>query len=85
MLPFLRQEPALLPKRTSKICPPSAYAHCYEPSARVAIDLVGPLSPPFVEHKYILTLIDYSTGFPEALQLKDVDSISVAESLLTIF
>ena len=57
-----------------------------EPFARVAIDLVGPLSPSSsAGHRYILTLIDFSTGFPEALPLKDVDSISVAEALLTIF
>ncbi|XP_050701836.1 uncharacterized protein LOC126988072 isoform X2 [Eriocheir sinensis] len=57
-----------------------------EPFARVAIDLVGPLSPPSsAGHGYILTLIDFSTGFPEALPLKGVDSISVAEALLIIF
>ncbi|XP_076063452.1 uncharacterized protein LOC143038314 [Oratosquilla oratoria] len=57
-----------------------------EPFSRVPIDLVGPLSPPFAEgHRYILTLIDFATDFPEAVPLKEVDSISVAESLLTIF
>ncbi|XP_076060325.1 uncharacterized protein LOC143036653 [Oratosquilla oratoria] len=57
-----------------------------EPFSRVAIDLVGPLSPPSAEgHRYILTLIDFTTGFPEAVPLKEVDSISVAEVLLTIF
>ncbi|XP_076055021.1 uncharacterized protein LOC143033448 isoform X2 [Oratosquilla oratoria] len=57
-----------------------------EPFARVAIDLVGPLSPASSDgHRYILTLIDFATGFPEAVPLKDIDSISVAEALLTIF
>ena len=57
-----------------------------EPFSRVAIDLVGPLSPPSSQgHRYILTLIDYATGFPEAVPLKEVDSISVAEALLSIF
>ncbi|XP_076030915.1 uncharacterized protein LOC143019101 [Oratosquilla oratoria] len=57
-----------------------------EPFSRVAIDLVGPLSPPSAEgHRYILTLIDFATGFPEAVPLKEVDSISVAEALLIIF
>lgn len=57
-----------------------------EPFPRVAIDLVGSLSLSSSEgHKYILTLIDFSTGFPEVLPLKDIDSISVAEALLTIF
>ncbi|XP_076038439.1 uncharacterized protein LOC143023724 [Oratosquilla oratoria] len=57
-----------------------------EPFNRVAIDLVGPLSPPSAEgHRYILTLVDFATGFPGAVPLKEVDSISVAEALLTIF
>ena len=57
-----------------------------EPFARVAIDLVGPLSPASSDgHKYILTLIDFASGFPEAVPLKEIDSISVAEALLTIF
>ncbi|XP_047469564.1 uncharacterized protein LOC125025584 [Penaeus chinensis] len=57
-----------------------------EPFSRVSIDLVGPLSPPSSEgHRYILTLIDFATGFPEALPLKEIDSISVAEALLVIF
>ena len=57
-----------------------------EPFSRVAVDIVGPLSPPSSEgHKYILTLIDFASGFPEAIPLKDVDSVSVAEALLSIF
>lgn len=57
-----------------------------EPFSRVAIDLVGPLSPPSSDgHRYILTLIDYATGFPEAVPLKEIDTISVAEALLSIF
>ena len=32
-------------------------------------------------NRYILTLIDFATGFPEAVPLKDIDSISVAEAL----
>ena len=57
-----------------------------EPFSRVAVDIVGPLSPPTSEgHRYLLTLIDFSTGFPEAVPLKDITSISVAEALLTIF
>ena len=57
-----------------------------EPFYRVAIDLVGPLSPPSgAGHRYILTLIDCATSFPEAIPLVNIDSVSVAESLLQIF
>lgn len=57
-----------------------------EPFMRVAVDIVGPLSPPSSEgHRYLLTLIDFATGFPEAVPLKEITSISVAEALLTIY
>lgn len=57
-----------------------------EPFSRVAIDLVGPLNPPSSEgHRYILTLINFATGFPETMPLKDMSSITVAESLIAIF
>ena len=57
-----------------------------EPFSRIAIDLVGPLSPPSSKgHRYIVTLIDFSSVFSEAMPLKDIDTISVSEALLTIF
>ena len=57
-----------------------------EPFFRVSMDLVGPLSPSSDRgFKYILTLIDSATSFPEAIPLKHIDSISVAEALLSVF
>ena len=57
-----------------------------EPFSHVAVYLVGPLSPRSAQgNRYILTLIDFTTGFLEAVPLKDIDSISVAEALLQIF
>ena len=39
---------------------------------RVAIDLVGLISLPSEEgHRYILTLVDFSTRYPEAVLIKD--------------
>ena len=56
------------------------------PFSRISMDIVGPLSPVSSEgHRYILTVVDWATGFPEAVPLKTIDSISVAESLLAIF
>ena len=45
------------------------------PFKRVEVDIVGPIHPPSADgHKYILTLVDYSTRYPEVvariLQLK---------------
>jgi len=57
-----------------------------EPFSRVNIDVVGPMNPASHSgHKYVLTLIDVATGFPEAIPLKNVDTVTVAESLLEIF
>lgn len=57
-----------------------------EQFSRAAIDLVGPLSPPSSEeHRYSLILSDFSTGFPESMLLRDIDTSSVSEALLTIF
>lgn len=52
-----------------------------EPFSRVAIDIVGILTPPSSDkHRYILTLIDFPTGF-----MIDIDSIAVAAALLSTF
>ena len=56
-----------------------------EPFYRVNIDLVGPLIPSEEGHRYILTLVDVATGFPEAVPLKEIDSTTIAEALLGIF
>ncbi|KAL9958151.1 hypothetical protein ACROYT_G035126 [Oculina patagonica] len=57
-----------------------------KPFKRVAIDLVGPISPPSEEgHRYILTLVDYATRYPEAVPLKNIDTETVAEALVDIF
>ena len=56
------------------------------PFKRVAIDLIGPISPPSKEgHRYILTLVDYATRYPEAVPLKNIDTETVAEALVDIF
>ena len=46
-----------------------------KPFKGVAIDLVGPISPPSEDgHRYILTLVDFSTRYPEAAPLKNIDT-----------
>ena len=57
-----------------------------QPFKRVAIDLVGPIGPPSEEgHRYILTLVDFATRYPEAVPLKNIDTETVAEGLVDIF
>ena len=56
------------------------------PFQRIAIDLVGKICPPSsAGHQYILTVIDYATSFIEAVPLKEITSISIAEALMSIF
>lgn len=56
------------------------------PFKRVAVDIVGPLSPPTEEkHRYLLTLVDVATRYPEAVPLRNIDSVTVSEALFTIF
>ena len=55
------------------------------PFERVAIDIVGPLGKSSDNHRYILTIIDYASGFPEAIPLKCITSIEVAEALIQVF
>ena len=56
------------------------------PFQRVAIDLVGPLEPRTDnKNKYILTLVDYVTRYPEAVALSSIETESVAEALVSIF
>ena len=50
---------------------------------KVAIGLMGPIAPAIdKKHRYILTLVDYATRYPEAVTLKNIDSKTVGEALL---
>ena len=56
------------------------------PFQRVAIDLVGPIHPCTESGKrYILTIVDYATRYPEAVPLRNIDTRSVAEALLDVY
>ena len=56
------------------------------PFKRVAVDLIGPIEPASeAGHRYILTLVDYATRYPEAVPLKRIDIETVAEALVDIY
>ena len=56
------------------------------PFKRVAVKIVGPIAPPTeAEHWYILTLVDYTTRYKEAVLLKKITTEAVAEALLDIY
>ena len=56
------------------------------PFRRVTVDLVGPISPPSDKgHRYILTLVDYATRYPEAVPLKNIETETVAKALQDMY
>jgi len=56
------------------------------PFQRVSVDLVGPIAPATDRgNRYILTLVDYATRYPEACVLKNIEAETVAEALVTMF
>ena len=56
------------------------------PFKRVAVDLVGPIYPPSESgHRYILTLVDYATRYPDAVPSKSITTESVAEALVDMY
>ena len=56
------------------------------PFRKVAVDLAGPISPSSERgHRYILTLVDYTTRYPEAVPLKNIETETVAEALLNMY
>ncbi|XP_076449507.1 uncharacterized protein LOC143285940 [Babylonia areolata] len=53
-----------------------------EPFDRVAVDIIGPISPPSESgNRYVLTMVDYATRYPEAVPLKTITTEAVAEAL----
>ncbi|XP_062505201.1 protocadherin Fat 4-like isoform X3 [Corticium candelabrum] len=51
---------------------------------RVAVELVGPISPPSDGGHRYPTLFDYATRYPEAIPIKNIDTKTVAEALVDI-
>ena len=71
--------------KTSKV-PLSEIPLIDEPFSRIAVDLVGPIIPASEKgNRYILTVVDYCTRYPEAIPLKNIDTETVAEALVDIF
>ena len=56
------------------------------PFKRVAVDIVGPIEPRSdKKSRYILTMIDYATRYPEAVALPSIETECVAEALIAMF
>jgi len=56
------------------------------PFKRVAIDIVGDIFPASSrEHRYILTVVNFATRYPEAVALKNITTTNVTEALVSVF
>ena len=56
-----------------------------EPFRKIAIDIVGELPRTTTGNKYILTIVDYATRYPEAIPLRTISSKAVANALMQYF
>ncbi|KAK3698954.1 hypothetical protein QZH41_003112 [Actinostola sp. cb2023] len=54
-----------------------------EPFRKIAIDIVGELPRTKTGYKYILTMVDYATRYPEAFPLRNTNSKVIADNLVT--
>ena len=73
--------------RNVKKAPVQSVPWVHLPFDKVAIDLIDPLYPVTNRGKrYILTVVDYATPYPEAVPLeKKIDTKTIAEALMGIF
>ena len=56
------------------------------PFHRVAVDLIGPITPVSDKgNRNILTIVDFATKYPEAFALPRIETERVAEALLDVF
>ena len=56
-----------------------------QPFQRIAMDVVGPLPCTQRGNRFILTICDYATCYPEAIALPSVEAPRVAKELVNLF
>lgn len=74
-----KPQPAIKP---SPLIPIPAFE---EPFSRVLVDCVGPLPRTKSGFQFMLTIMDVSTQFPEAIPLKRITAKNVVEALIQFF
>ena len=68
------------------MCVCMCYVCIYVVCACMYVCLVGPIHPLSEKgHRYIFTLVDYATRYPEAIPLKSISTEAVAEALVDIY
>lgn len=56
-----------------------------EPFHRIAMDIIGPLPKTARGNRFILTICDYATRYPEAIPLPVTDAPRIARELVNVF
>lgn len=75
-----------IPKGRIQPAPLQSVPVIYVPFSRVAVDIVGPITPVSERgFRYILTCVDVATRFPDAIPLKTITTEAVADALVQIF
>lgn len=72
-------------KRTANRLPLAPVPVVSEPFRKIAIDLIGELPATKTGYKYILTVVDYATRYPEAFPLRKTHSKAIADALISLF
>jgi IS30 family transposase len=56
------------------------------PFKRVAVDIVGPIEPMIDrKNRYISTMVDYATRYPETIALPSIETERVAEAVVNMY
>ena len=66
-------------------CPMQNREIASTPFENMSVDLVGPFPTAVGRHKYLLTVIDLATRWPEAIPLKSTTARVITMNLVTIF
>ena len=56
-----------------------------QPFQRIAMDFIGPLPRTQRGNRYVLTICDYATRYPEAIPLPSMEAVRVAKELVNLF
>ena len=56
-----------------------------KPFQRIAMDIIGPLLRSNNGNKYILTICDYATRYPEAIPIPNTEATTIAKELVSVF
>ena len=56
-----------------------------KPFQRIAMDIVGPLPRSNNGNRYILTICDNATSYPEAIPIPNTEAITIAKELVSVF